>query len=266
MAIDLKKAWPGASIFGVDKKRIHQKKALHFGYVNRVLTMEEALKVSDLVILALPVNVILHILPKVLSKIKSSTVVMDVGSTKGSICQSVEMHPGRRNFVACHPMAGTENSGPEAALKKLFDKKVVVICDKEKSSKLALKKAQNVFLKLGMRVVFMSSTQHDVHVAYISHVSHVVSYVLAITVLNKEKSTKAIFDLASSGFQSTVRLAKSHSTMWCPIFIDNSENITGVLDNYINNLRVFRNAIATKNPEKLGKLIERANVIRRVLK
>lgn len=266
MAIDLKKSWPKSTIIGVDINSHHAKEALESGYIDEIHSLNEALKISDIIILALPVNAIQNILRAVLSGIKKSALVMDVGSTKKNICQSVARHPQRKNFVACHPMAGTENSGPGAALPKLFCNKVVVICQKNKSADWALKTALQIFKRLGMRIVFMDAARHDVHVAYISHVSHVVSYVLAITVLKKEKNTKAIFDLASSGFQSTVRLAKSHPDMWTPILLENAENINKVLADYSHNLNTFREALESKNPKKVTKLIGNANKIRKVLR
>jgi prephenate dehydrogenase len=215
--------------------------------------------------LAVPVDVLHKLLPTVLNYV-TNQVVMDMGSTKSGVIALVKDHPKRRQFVATHPMCGTEFSGPEAAVKTAFVDKAVVICDSENSDPGALETVKKIYKEIGMHLIYMEAVAHDLHAAYVSHISHITSFALANTVLEKEKEEDAIFELASGGFESTVRLAKSTPSMWVPIFKQNRENVLDVLNEHISQLRKFKSCLEKENYEYLQELIENANGIRRILK
>lgn len=263
-AIDLRKRGIASHIIGVDTDQINANAAQHIGFVDELLDMESAVKKAAMVILAIPVDAALKVLPKILDWVDKQ-VVTDMCSTKGKLLEWVKYHPKRRNYVAAHPMAGTEFSGPWAAISGLFDGKAVILCDTEDSDIRAVATTKRIFESLNMRVIYMNGANHDVHAAYISHISHISSFALALTVLEKEKNEKHIFDLASGGFDSTVRLAKSSAEMWTPIFWQNKENVLTVLDTYISKLKEFKKTIESDDAEKLTKLIKESNQIRRVL-
>jgi prephenate dehydrogenase len=264
MAIDLKRRGFATRITGVDKDELHAAAAIKLGIVDETASLHEAVRSSDLVVLATPVDVTLELLPKVMDSI-GDQLVTDVCSTKAGICDRISNHPKRAHYVAGHPMAGTEKSGPWAALKGLFDGKAVIFTDVEKSSKEALSTVYALYETLNMRPLVMDSKDHDTHAAYVSHISHISSYALALTVLDKEKNEKNIFDLASGGFDSTVRLAKSGHEMWTPIFVHNASNVLTVLDTYIDKLQSFRDAISAKDQKEITQLIEQANKIKKVI-
>ncbi len=265
MALDLKKNGFASEIIGVDINEKHCEEALSIKLVDRILPIDLALEQSDIMILAIPVQHIVKVLPEVLNMVKSQ-VIIDVGSTKQLTSESVKHHPSRGNFVATHPMAGTEFSGPTAAINNLFRSKAVIFCDVELSSSEALKLVSDLYFCLGMPIINMNSQEHDLHAAYVSHISHISSFALALTVLKKEKDAQNIFNLASGGFDSTVRLAKSSPEMWTPIFTQNAENVLNVLDTYISELIQIREAIETQNTEALNDIISEANKIRKILK
>ena len=264
MALDLKANGFASEIIGVDINAEHCDEALSIKLVDRILPIDVALEQSEVMILAMPVQHIVKILPEILNMVKSQ-VIIDVGSTKQLTSESVKHHPSRDNYLATHPMAGTEFSGPTAAVRELFRDKAAIFCDVELSSAAALKLATDLYDCLGMRIINMKSQEHDLHAAYVSHISHISSFALALTVLKKEKDAQNIFNLASGGFDSTVRLAKSSSEMWTPIFTQNAENIINVLDTYISELKQFREAIETQNAEALNHIISEANKIRKIL-
>ncbi|PKP10577.1 MAG: prephenate dehydrogenase [Bacteroidetes bacterium HGW-Bacteroidetes-4] len=263
-AIDLRKRGIASHIIGVDTDKINANAALNIGFVDELLDMESAVKNAEFVIVAIPVDAALLVLPKVLDWVDKQ-VVTDMCSTKGKLLEWVKYHPKRRNYVAAHPMAGTEFSGPWAAISGLFDGKAVILCDTEDSDIRAVATTKRIFETLNMRVIYMNGANHDVHAAYISHISHISSFALALTVLEKEKNEKHIFDLASGGFDSTVRLAKSSAEMWTPIFGQNKENVLTVLETYISKLKDFKKTIENDDAEKLAKLIKESNQIRRIL-
>jgi prephenate dehydrogenase len=265
MAIDLRKAGIATELIGVDFNEMHAQKALELGLVDKILPEDKALALADVVLLAIPVNTISAFLPSLLEGVKKEAVVIDTGSTKSSICKSVSSHPKRNQFVAAHPISGTENSGPTAALEKLFQGKTNIICEQDKSSEHSLAVAKKVFDALGMNTIFMEGEEHDKHVAYVSHLSHVSSFLLGQTVLDIEKDEKNIFDLAGSGFASTVRLAKSSPAMWAPIFEQNSEYLSQALLEYIMHLQKFHYHLMKKDSKELIKTLTKANEIRRVL-
>jgi prephenate dehydrogenase len=253
-------------IIGVDNNSEHQQKALELNIVDEVLPLNEAIAKSKLVVLATPVDTMVKLLPTIMDQINDEQVVMDMGSTKGNVINAIANHPKRKRFVATHPMWGTEYSGPEAAVKDAFINKAVVICDGENSDEDAVQLVQNIYKVIGMHLVFMEHEAHDLHTAYVSHISHITSFALANTVLEKEKEEDAIFELASGGFESTVRLAKSNPAMWVPIFKQNRENVLDVLNEHISQLRKFKSCLEKENYEYLQELIENANGIRRILK
>lgn len=265
MALTLKEKGIASRVIGVESNAEHAQKALELALVDEILPLEQAIPASELVILAVPVNVAEQLLPSILD-ICSNQVVMDVGSTKEGLLSAVSHHPKRGRLVATHPMWGTEYSGPGAAVKGAFVNKATVICNRETTDADALEKAEQLYRSLGMHIVYMNAKDHDVHVAYISHISHITSFALANTVLEKEREEDAIFELASAGFESTVRLAKSNPAMWVPIFMQNRENILDVLNEHISQLRKFKASLEKENYAYLQELIEQANGIRRILK
>lgn len=265
MALALKERGFAKSIIGVESNPEHAAKAVALGLVDQCMELEKAIENADLIILATPVNTAEKLLPIILDKL-THQVVFDVGSTKKSICNLVAKHPNRGCFVATHPMWGTENSGPSAAEKNAFVQKAVVICNKTDSHPSALALVEKLYGLLQMHILYMDAEAHDMHVAYISHISHITSFALANTVLEKEREEDAIFELASGGFESTVRLAKSNAAMWVPILMQNRNNILDVLNEHISQLVKFKSCLEVENELYLAELIEKANGIRRILK
>lgn len=265
MALALKEKGFADWIIGVDANPEHQRKALDLHLVNEILPLQEAIVKSDLIILAIPVNAAEKLLVSILDQVHLQ-VLMDVGSTKEGLLKTIATHPKRGRFVATHPMWGTENSGPTAAVTGAFVDKATVICNKEESDSDAIELVEKLYETLGMHLVYMNAKAHDVHVAYVSHISHITSFALANTVLEKERGEDNIFELASGGFESTVRLAKSNSDMWVPIFMQNKENVLDVLNEHISQLRKFKSCLEKENFEYLKELIEQANGIKRILK
>ncbi len=265
MAMTLKQKGFVDHVIGVDNNPLHQEQALKLGIVDEIMSLEEAIASSDLIAIATPVNIAEKLLPTILDRIDKQ-VVFDVGSTKESIVQIANAHSNKGRFVPTHPMWGTEFSGPEAAQQDAFKEKATVICNKEQIDADALKLVEQLFEQLGMHIVYMDAMKHDIHVAYVSHISHITSFALANTVLEKEKESDAIFELASGGFESTVRLAKSNAAMWVPIFMQNKENVLDVLNEHISQLRKFKSCLEKENFDYLSDLIENANGIKRILK
>ena len=265
MAISLREMEFVTRIIGVDANPSHRQRALELGLVDEVSGTDEAVLLSDLVILAIPVNAVEKLLPHILDNI-SRQVVMDVSSTKKGIIDSVRNHINRGRFVATHPMWGTEYSGPDAAVAGAFVDKAAIISDKNQSDPDAIDLVEKIYKSLGMHLLYMESEAHDLHAAYVSHISHITSFALANTVLEKEKEEDAIFEMASAGFESTVRLAKSNPEMWVPIFMQNRENVLDVLNEHISQLRKFKSCLEKENYAYLFELIENANKISKILK
>lgn len=252
-------------VIGVDNNTVNLEKALDLKIIDAAMTLEKAIPISDIVALAIPVNAIQSLLPGVLDLVTNQTVI-DVGSTKINIIKSVAHHPKRKNYVAVHPMAGTEFSGPEAALVDLFKDKTCVLINTEESDPDRVKAVEDLFNAMATKLVYLDAESHDLHVAYVSHISHISSFALALTVLAKEKDENRIFELASGGFGSTVRLAKSSPDMWIPIFEQNRDNVLDVLDEHIHTLSIFRSLLIKKDFKKFRHLIEEANQIKKILK
>jgi prephenate dehydrogenase len=253
-------------IIGVSRTKASEQKALELGLIDEALSLEEAIKKSDLIYVAIPVDATIPIIQQILDLVNGKQIVVDAGSTKFALCSSISNHPNRKRFVATHPMWGTEYSGPEAAVKNAFNGRACVVCEKEKSDELAVDLIENIYIALGMHIIYMDAEAHDIHAAYISHISHITSFALANTVLEKEKEEDAIFELAGGGFESTVRLAKSNPAMWAPIFMQNRENVLDVLNEHISQLRKFKSALEKENLEYLNELMVNANKIKRIIK
>lgn len=265
MALALKEKGIAKKIIGVDVNEQHRQRALELGLVDEVKALNKAIEEADIIILSVPVNVAEIMIAGILDSIDKQ-VVIDVGSTKQQICAAAVKHKQHARFVATHPMWGTEYSGPDAAVKGAFEQKAVVICNKENSAADAVELVENIYRSLGMHLLYMDAKAHDLHAAYISHISHITSFALANTVLEKEKEENAIFELASGGFESTVRLAKSNPAMWIPIFMQNKDNVLDVLNEHISQLKKFKSCLEKENYVYLGELIENANKIKRILK
>jgi prephenate dehydrogenase len=254
-------------ITGVESNPHHCTIAMYRGLADEFLPLEEAVERSDLVILCAPVDANCRMLPEILDRVRGTgKVVTDMGSTKADIAAVADSHPARGRYVSAHPMAGTEHSGPAAALDRLFDDKVAIICDPEKSDDDALELVTALLHSLNMRIQYMNSAEHDVHVAYVSHISHITSFALALCVLDKEKDTKNILSLAAGGFESTVRLSKSNGETWAPIFTGNAGPILEVIDTYIEKMNLFRKYISTGDSGSLRRLMKSANEIGSILK
>ena len=267
LALSLKETALAHHIIGVDRSPEHLREAVAIGLIDEpALDLAEAVRRADLVVVAVPMDAMLTVLPQVLDAATDRQTVIDVGSTKALLLQAVAPHPQRGRFVAVHPMAGTEYSGPSAALPGLFRGKTLVLCDTQHSAPDAVARVEAVFGRLAMRLVRMDATAHDLHTAYISHISHITSFALALTVLEKEKEDEQIFDLASGGFESTVRLAKSSPDMWVPIFRQNRENVLDVLDEHIHQLQHLRELLHQENYPAVYQQIQQANLIKKILK
>ncbi len=265
LALQLHEKKLSSKLIGVDANEEHAKKALELELVDETLSLDEAIQQSDVIVLAVPVDTMVSLLPVILNKIDNQ-VVLDLGSTKSQLIEAIKNHPKRGRYVATHPMWGTEYSGPAAAVRGAYENKAVIICNAEESDADALEWTKHMYKKIGMHLLEMEAKAHDLHAAYVSHISHITSFALANTVLEKEKEENAIFELASAGFESTVRLAKSNPAMWVPIFMQNKENVLDVLKEHIAQLQRFKESIEKDDNEYLMRLIEKANKIRRIIK
>ena len=265
IALDLKSHFKEATFFGIDNNESNLYEAIELNIIQEKASFDD-LENADLVIVSVPVDVGLVILPQILDKINDNTLVLDVGSTKFPICEVVINHQRRRNFLATQPITGTEFSGPKAAIKELFKGKTNIICEIEKTAYKQQELALDLFQKLGMRIRYMDAKSHDKHIAYVSHLSHISSFMLGKTVIEKEKNERDIFDMAGSGFESTVRLAKSSPAMWTPIFKQNRDNIIETLDEYILNLTQFKELLQNDNYDEVFNEMQNTNRIKEILK
>lgn len=265
LAKDLRANGFADRLIGVDASEEHAAQALTLQLVDETHPLAEGCAEADLVLLAVPVGAVVKLMPQVLNLIGAQTVVTDMGSTKHEIARAIAGHPRRRQAVLAHPMAGTEFSGPQAAVNHLFFQKAAIICDKEASDPAAVTLVERLFKSLFMRLLYMNSEEHDLHTAYVSHVSHISSFVLALTVLEKEKSEANIFNLASGGFASTARLAKSSPRMWADVYQQNARHLVDVLDSYLDKMQQFRDLIAAGQFEETYRLMAEANEIKRIL-
>jgi len=264
MVKDIKALNPEAVIYGIDTNEKHLEQALAIQLIDKKASYKD-LSIADIVIVSVPVDVTLSVLPNVLDVVNDNAVVLDAGSTKALICDAVASHPKRRNYLACHPIAGTEFSGPTAAINGLFNGKTNIICEVEKTAFKLQEQALAIFQQLGMRIRYMNPIAHDKHIAYVSHLSHISSFMLGKTVIEKEKNERDIFDMAGSGFESTVRLAKSSPAMWTPIFKQNKENVIETLEEYIQNLEAFKKMIHEDDYEGIFQQMNSTNRIKEIL-
>ena len=263
-ALDIKQLHPSSTIFGIDKNEAHLDEAKRLGVIDEKADIEDLGK-ADLVVVAIPVDATLKVLPRVLDQVSDNAIVFDAGSTKENICVEVKEHPNRRNYLAVHPIAGTEHSGPSAAIHGLYKNKTNIICEVEETAFKLQEKALKLFSDLGMRIRYMNPKAHDKHIAYVSHLSHISAFMLGKTVIDKEKNERDIFDMAGSGFESTVRLAKSSPAMWTPIFEQNQTNVIETLKEYINNLQHFKKLMEDGDFKAVYKEMETANHIKDIL-
>jgi prephenate dehydrogenase len=265
LAIQLHEKKLSSRLIGVDANAEHAQKAVELELVDETLPLDDAIAQSDVIVLAIPVDKLVDLLPSIMGKIDKQ-IVIDLGSTKHQLIESIKDHPKRGRYVATHPMWGTEYSGPQAAVRGAYENKAVIICNAGESDADALEWVKGMYKKIGMHLLEMEAKAHDLHAAYVSHISHITSFALANTVLKKEKEEKAIFELASAGFESTVRLAKSNPAMWVPIFMQNKVNVLDVLTEHIAQLTKFKDSIEKGDNNLLQGLIEDANKIRRIIK
>ena len=264
-ALEIRNIFPKSSIIGIDKSNDNINRAIELNIIDYKSEIDE-IENPDIILIAVPVKSIIHLLPNILDFVCKDTLVLDFGSTKHSICNAIENHPNRKSFLATHPIAGTEFSGPAAAHLGLFNNKNIIICEKEKTNKPSLKLALEIFQGMNMNVSYMDSISHDKHIAYVSHLSHLSSFMLGKTVMDKEKNEKNIFDMAGSGFESTVRLAKSSPEMWTDIFEDNKMNVLKSLDDYISNLEEVKQLIQNDNFDEIESQLSSINYIKTILK
>lgn len=264
LALDIKKHHHKSTVFGIDHNDAHLEEAIQLNVIDAKATYED-LKNADLVILSIPVDAAVNEIVKVLDLVSDHALVIDVGSTKAEICKAIDQHPKRRNFLAAHPIAGTEFSGPKAAIIGLYQNKTNIICEVEKTAFKLQEKALKLFTDLGMRIRYMNPEAHDKHIAYVSHLSHISAFMLGKTVIDKERNERDIFDMAGSGFASTVRLAKSSPEMWTPIFKQNKTNVLETLDEYINNLIQFREFMHADDFESIYSEMKNTNHIKEIL-
>ena len=264
MVLDIKALHPEATILGMDANENHLRRAIDLGVVEKAGTSED-LADADFVIVSVPVDVALVVLPQVLDAVGENTIVFEVGSTKLPICEAVANHPKRRNYIATHPIAGTEFSGPTAAIKGLFQGKTNIICEVEKTTFKLQEKALKLFMAMGMRIRYMDPQSHDKHIAYVSHLSHISSFMLGKTVIDKETEEQDIFDMAGSGFESTVRLAKSSPAMWTPIFKQNKQQVVNTLEEYISNLSKFKTLLENEDYDAIYQEMQSVNKIKEIL-
>ena len=263
-ALDIKTPFPNSIIYGIDNSAENLNKAKEIGLIDLIISYKD-LRKMDLILVAVPVSHSLNLIPKVLDLINSNTLVFDVGSTKQAICELLNDHPKRGNYLAAHPMAGTEFSGPEAAQKGLYVGKTNIICEFEKTDIKLRKLALKIFNNLEMKTIYMDPKSHDIHVAYVSHLSHISSFMLGKTVIEKEENEINIFDLAGSGFESTVRLAKSLPETWTPIFLQNKGNLVLAIEEYVSNLNLIKELILNENESDLSEILNNTNRIKEIL-
>ena len=263
-ALDIKIPFPSSIIHGIDNSAENLNKAKEIGLIDFIISYKD-LRKMDLILVAVPVSHSLNLIPKVLDLINSNTLVFDVGSTKQAICELLNDHPKRGNYLAAHPMAGTEFSGPEAAQKGLYFGKTNIVCEFEKTEIKLRKLALKIFNNLEMKTIYMDPKSHDIHVAYVSHLSHISSFMLGKTVIEKEENENNIFDLAGSGFESTVRLAKSLPETWTPIFLQNKGNLVLAIEEYVSNLNLIKELILNENESDLSEILNNTNRIKEIL-
>ena len=265
LALKISEAYNDITIYGEDISESN----LNYTIENRIISNkleEKDYSKLDILFVAIPVDQVLKVLSPILDKVGENTLVVDLGSTKKPICDLVNSNQNRRKFLAAHPIAGTEFSGPISADSSLFDNKTIILCETEKTENRLLNIAKDLFLSIGMSIKEMTADEHDKHIAYVSHLSHITSFMLGKTVMDKEKDEETIYDMAGSGFESTVRLGKSSPSMWTPIFNQNKKNIIDALDEYLKNIKNFKHLIETDNLSEMFNEMKKINGIKNILK
>ena len=265
LALKISEVYNDISIYGEDISESNLKYTIENKIIGNKLEEKDYSKL-DILFVAIPVDQVLKVLSPILDKVGENTLVVDLGSTKKPICDLVNSNQNRRKFLAAHPIAGTEFSGPISADSSLFDNKTIILCETEKTENRLLNIAKDLFLNIGMSIKEMTADEHDKHIAYVSHLSHITSFMLGKTVMDKEKDEETIYDMAGSGFESTVRLGKSSPSMWTPIFNQNKKNIIDALDEYLKNIRNFKHLIETDNLSEMFNEMEQINGIKNILK
>lgn len=265
LSLDLQRLYPNVLLEGISRKETTLDRAMALGLIHKKGTLG-SIENADMVFVSIPVEAITKLLPQILDKVGENTLVVDFGSTKTAICEAVATHPKRDQFLAAHPIAGTEFSGPDAAISNLYDGKTMMLCEVAHTRPDLLQRAENLLKELNMVVRHMDPIAHDRHIAYVSHLSHITSFMLGKTVLEKETDEQNIFDMAGSGFASTVRLAKSSPEMWMPIFMQNKDNVLETLNEYISNLNAFKEKLEAEAVEELLADMKDINRIKSILK
>ena len=265
LSFDLQRLFPNVVLEGISRKETTLDRAMALGLIHQKGTLD-SIENADMVFVSVPVEAIVKLLPQILDKVGVNTLVVDFGSTKTAICEAVATHPKRGQFLAAHPIAGTEFSGPDAAIPNLYDGKTMMLCEATRTRPDLLQRAENLLKELNMVVRHMDPVAHDRRIAYVSHLSHITSFMLGKTVLEKETDEQNIFDMAGSGFASTVRLAKSSPEMWMPIFIQNKDNVLETLNEYISNLNAFKEKLEAEAVEELLAEMKDINRIKSILK
>ena len=264
LALDLQRLYPNVVLEGISRKEATLDRAMALDLIHQKGTLN-SIENADMVFVSIPVEAIAKLLPQILDKVGKNTLVVDFGSTKTAICEAVARHPKRDQFLAAHPIAGTEFSGPDAAISNLYKGKTIMLCETALTRTDLLDKAKKIFGQLEMNIREMNPMEHDKHIAYVSHLSHITSFMLGKTVLEKETDEQNIFDMAGSGFASTVRLAKSSPEMWMPIFIQNKHNVLETLNEYISNLNAFKEKLAADAQLELLAEMKDINRIKSIL-
>lgn len=265
LALKISEAYNDIRIYGEDISESNLNYTIENKIISNKLEEKDYSKL-DILFVAIPVDQVLKVLSPILDKVGENTLVVDLGSTKKPICDLVNSNQNRRKFLAAHPIAGTEFSGPMSADSSLFDNKTIILCETEKTENRLLNIAKDLFLSIGMSIKEMTADEHDKHIAYVSHLSHITSFMLGKTVMDKEKDEETIYDMAGSGFESTVRLGKSSPSMWTPIFNQNKKNIIDALDEYLKNIKNFKHLIETDNLSEMFNEMEQINGIKNILK
>jgi prephenate dehydrogenase len=264
LAKSLRKSAFADEILGFDKAPENLSYCIENQIIDRSVEILPGAQEADIIILATPVDGILELIPVLLDQLQDQ-VVVDMGSTKREITELAAKHPKGKNFVAAHPMAGIENSGPAASFEQLFADKVAIICNPEQNDRMPLNLAKLLFKSLNMKLIFMDAKEHDRDLAYLSHLSHILSFSLALTAYNVEDKERNIFNLAGGGFASTVRLAGSSAAMWNPVFLQNKDNMLEALELYISNLELFKMHIQNEDKLGLNQLMEKSNAIYKII-
>ena len=265
LALKIGEVYNDITIYGEDISESNLKYTIENKIIGNKLEEKDYSKL-DILFVAIPVDQVLKVLSPILDKVGENTLVVDLGSTKKPICDLVNSNQNRRKFLAAHPIAGTEFSGPMSADSSLFDNKTIILCETEKTENRLLNIAKDLFLNIGMSIKEMTADEHDKHIAYVSHLSHITSFMLGKTVMDKEKDEETIYDMAGSGFESTVRLGKSSPSMWTPIFNQNKKNIIDALDEYLKNIKNFKHLIETDNLSEMFNEMKKINGIKNILK